>query len=255
MHLKIVTAIHGREKMTRAFIVAMNRIKHQTGVETHAVVTHGDVNIPTLGIYGIPFVTSENKPVSKKFNAVVESLKEKDWTHLMILGSDDIPNTRLVEHALTLDKWDYCGIDGLWFWGLNPRRAGFDRFGYFKVGGIIAGTAKVISRRVMDAVDYRPWTDDRSGGMDGSLMKKTRNALAAKGESYTAKRWSLSDVGGFLMDVKYESHVSSMSPITRQPALWTDQDPYEVLPKYLPESEVEYFRELHEGVRIIKAQM
>jgi len=131
MKLVIVTAIHKRYLLTAAFLRAMDRIKRDFGVETYASVTTDDQCVRLLRIdHNFPFIECENKPVGKKFNNAVNLLRDVDFTHMMILGSDDIVSSRFIECSLKQDpqnEYDIIGVDGLWFWGMNPRRAGFTK--------------------------------------------------------------------------------------------------------------------------------
>ena len=245
MKLAIITAIHGRPLMTVAFLKAMSRIEHEFGVKTYAVVTECDEeNISSLEHYGINHIEHCNKPVGQKFNRVVKYLDHTDFTHVLILGSDDIPSSRFIEHTLTLDEYDIAGVAGLWFWGLNPRRAGFERFGYFGIKGVMAGAGKLVSRKVIEAVNYAPWGDRCNYGMDANMMKNIRDSINKLGLKLRIHRYSLIDTGGFLMDVKYGHHISSMSPIIRRES-FIESDPYEVLVNHLPEDEIVYLSHLH----------
>ena len=60
----------------------------------------------------------------------------------------------------------------MYFWGLNPRRAGFLKFGYWP-GKALLGAGKILSKKMLDACDWSPWPDQKSyGGMDGAMMKR-----------------------------------------------------------------------------------
>jgi len=242
MKLAIVTAIHQRFHLTYAFLRAMERIRDDFGVETYASVTTGDDCVDLLKEFQVYYVEHDNKPVGKKFNAAVNLLRGADFTHMMILGSDDIPSYRFIEYSLEQDpnnEYDYIGIDGLWFWGMNPRRAGFKRFGYFPVKGVLAGPGKILSKRAVEACDYAPWPDECNFGMDAKMMKKTRDALKSQGVMPRLKKYSNTDGGGFLVDIKYEQHISSLSPVHRRDC-YQEQDPHKVLPEHLSSNECNY---------------
>jgi hypothetical protein len=245
MKLVIITAVHGRKAMTLAFLKAMDRVRRETGVETYIVATHDDSSLPEIQKYGFPYVEHENKPVGKKFNYVVDMLKGVDFTHAMILGSDDIPSTQFIMNAMEYGEYDISGVDGLWFWGLNPRRAGFERFGYFPIKSVLAGPGKVLSKEAIEGVDWAPWPDNRNGGMDAAMMKKIRMACRQKGVPLKIERYSIRDTGGFLLDVKYQSHISSLSPILRRDC-YVEQDPNIIIPQHLPMDEARDLFDLYE---------
>ena len=247
MKLIIVTAIHNRFEMTKAFLMAMDRIKRETGVETYAVVSEEDTACCTLCYqYGVKYIVHPNKPVGKKFNAVVKHLRRKDFTHIMILGSDDVPSTDFIKHCLTL-KGDIIGILGMYFWGLNPRRAGFLKFGYWATNSLL-GAGKILSRKVLEACDYSPWPDDANYGMDGKMMKNLARCFRENGVIIKTYKWRPLDEGLFLIDIKYGMHISSLSPIIRRGL--TSLSDEKILREHLPEGEVDYLMELKRKVII-----
>ena len=251
MNLAIVTAIHGRLPITLAFLKSVKRIYDEFGVHTYIAVTPEDRAIHHLNGEHLHYIEYANKTdgktVGDKFNAAFDLLRGTDFTHAMILGSDDIASSWFIQHAMTLDEYDISGVDALWFWGLNPRRAGFQRFGYFPIKGVIAGTGKVLSRRAVEVTDYAPWPPCNYG-MDAKMMMKTRTAFRHAGEKYTSRRYSLSESGGFLLDVKFGHHISSMSPILRR-EVYREHDPLKVLPKHLPQDECDYLFNLWKETR------
>ncbi len=230
MKLGIITAMHNRRDMTLVFISAMRRIQRKHDVSTHVVVTTNDAIIPSLD--GIDFITHENQSLGEKWNAISTHVKDTDLTHFLILGSDDIASDSFIDYALTLGEYDISGVNGIWFWGLNPLRAGFGRFGFYRTPSII-GAGKIVSRSVMEMCDWRLWPDDAGWGMDSKMMKIVIDNSISKGTPITTHMYSLLDTGGFIVDVKYENHISSMSPIIRRD--FTDYDYRDTIQNHLPE--------------------
>lgn len=233
MKLGIVTAMHDRHDMTLVFLQSMVDIRDTFGVSLHVAVTTGDAIIPHLIENNIDFIEHENKPLGRKWNSIFLHLKDSDLTHYMILGSDDIPSHGFIRHALTLGEYDMSGINGLWFWGLNPRRAGFLVFGFFPTK-VLSGAGKIISRRVVELCDHKPWGDGVGFGMDANMMGVIRAASSEKDVPLSYHTYSLMETGGFLVDVKYQEHISSMSPITRRENFEV-QEADDVLLTHLPE--------------------
>jgi len=230
MKLGVITALHNRHDMTLVFLSSMRRIHEKFGVSTHAVVTEGDPIISSLE--GIDYITHRNKPLGAKWNAISQHMKDSDLTHFLIMGSDDIPSDAFIEHALTLGEYDISGVQGIWFWGLNPIRAGFNKFGFYYTSSII-GAGKIVSRRVMEMCDWKPWPPYEGGGLDGKMMKIISDYSFSKGISISIHKYSLLETGGFIVDVKYEDHISSMSPIIRRN--FTEYEYKAVIYEHLPD--------------------
>ena len=230
MKLGIITAMHNRHEMSLVFASAMRRIQEKHGVSAHAVVTEADPILSHLeGIDHIPHI---NKPLGAKWNAISSHMKNTDLTHFLIMGSDDFPSDAFIEHALTLGEYDLSGVNGIWFWGLNPRRAGFDQFGFYEATAII-GAGKIISRKVMEMCDWRLWPDGAGYGMDGKMMNVIKKNSISKGISISIHKYSLIETEGFLVDIKYQSNISSMSPLLRRS--FKEEDYETSIKRHLPD--------------------
>ena len=230
MKLGIITALHNRHDLTLVFLDSMRRIRDRFGVTVHAVVTEGD---PILShLEGRDYIPHVNKPLGAKWNAISQHMKDTDLTHFLIMGSDDIASDAFIEHALTLGEYDISGVNGIWFWGLNPRRAGFNQFGYFRTPAII-GAGKIVSRKVMEMCDWKLWPDAAGFGMDGKMMNVIKKNVISKGIPITTHKYNLLDTGGFIVDIKYQSNISSMSPLLRRD--FTEYDYEGMINKHLPD--------------------
>jgi len=213
MKLAILTAMHARHELNEIFCSAMGRIRANYNAQTYVALSHNDdKNLRLCMFWGFPTIVTKNNPVSNKFNKGLSLLRDEDWTHVMILGSDDIPSNKFIEIQMQSARdHDISMISDMWFWGLNPKRAGFDKFYYFPGGSSRIGAGRVISRRVIEACNYTIWPDDKNAGLDSGSLARMRNTVPDVRMSAV----NLRDAGGFLVDVKYELHISSLSPIER----------------------------------------
>ena len=235
--IKIITAIHGRIPVTKAFCMASERIRNNFGIETFAVVTPDNKeNIALCNEYKVNYITHRNLPLGRKWNMLVNYMKGIDFTHLLVLGSDDIASDSFIRNLPT--EHDVSGVHDLWFWGLNPKRTGFDTFGYWRgTRGRVGGVGRLISRGIIEALDFTPWPDDINCRMDGNMKKKI-DALDMDVDWHS---YSLKDHQSLLLDIKYEQNISSLSPTlpnTRQ------ERPEDVLYKHIPKEEVDYLMSL-----------
>ena len=237
MKLAIITAMHGRPEVTKAFCMASARIKKDTGVETFSAVTRNDnVNIGLCEQYGIRYTEQRNDPLGLKWNqSLWFANQESDFTHIVILGSDDIASTTFIEHQLTLEEYDLAGVNDLWFWGMNPKRDGYKKFGYFrnKINGLL-GVGRLVGRNLLEMLGGSPWESSLNVGLDRSLIDKVRPL------SENTLEYSLLDEDLFIVDIKRDLNVSSMAPALRTMEI---QD-VDSINKYLPEDEVEYLKSL-----------
>jgi len=233
----IITAMHGRPEITEAFCMASKRILKETGVPTIAVVTRNDINnIKLCNKFGVEWIESRNQPLGAKWNVPLYSLNGLDFSHIIILGSDDIASTSFIEYQMRQDA-DLSGMEDLWFWGLERSRAGYKTFGHW-ISNLnkILGVGRMVSRRMIEQLDWKLWDDDLVRGLDRSLLDRVR-PIAEK-----IHKFSLKEEGLFVMDIKYDRNISSLSTSLPNTEF---EDPMEVLMKHLPADEVEYLNYLY----------
>jgi len=243
MKIIVLTCMHARSELNRIFGMAMVRLRNSFDIDTVAAVTSGDTkNYDICKEFGIHYTTEKNKPVSDKFNTGLSILRHfPDWTHVMILGSDDFPSNRFIELQMEGRDNDFICVADMWFWGLNPKRPGWDQFYYWKAGSSRIGAGRCISRRVVEVCDYKLWPPGYNAGLDGQSVKRIKAMVPdLKSYSYTQR-----EVGGFLIDIKYEMHISSLSPIIRRCA---PADP-NILWDHLPGEECEALFRLREQIK------
>ncbi len=242
MKIIVLTAMHERHEMTEIFAMAMSRLRKYFDIETCAAVTIGDVeNARICREHNFSTVMTKNNPVSNKFNSGMQLLRDKDWTHVMILGSDDIPSNRFVELQMRHPGADFIGVRDMWFWGLNPKRAGFDTFTYWDAGSSRIGAGRVISRRIVEACDYKLWPDGKNGGLDSGSVANIRSKVS----EYEAVSYAQEPLGGFLVDVKYELHISSLSPVISRGVA----EDHDIIWDHLPGNECRALLRLREKVK------
>ena len=232
----IITAMHGRPEITRAFCMSAQRIYYETGVLTLAIVTRNDFdNISICNEFGIWYEESRNEPLGAKWNTALYPLRRGGFSHVIILGSDDIASTSFIEYQMNQDA-DLSGMEDLWFWGLEKRRAGYKTFGHW-VSQLnkILGVGRMVSMEMIEQLDWKLWDDDLRRGLDRSLLDRVR-PIAKK-----IHQFSLKEQGLFVMDIKYDRNISSLSTSLPNTEF---EDPMEVLMKHLPADEVEYLNYL-----------
>ena len=128
MKLVIITAMHVRSAMTRAFLAAMTRIRDEFDIQTYSVVTKDDDgNLDLLKEYGFPYIEYENRPVGQKWNQVVRFAGESDYTHMMILGSDDFLSPALMDMLINLmdGRSDMIGIIDCFFYNARIKELSY----------------------------------------------------------------------------------------------------------------------------------
>lgn len=135
-----------------------------------AAVTRGDApNIDLLRRYGVEHVERDNLPLGAKHNAALRLAIERggDWSHAMILPSDDLVSAQWVEA---------CAVHQ---YGTVPSAAMLDvGSGAAKVlvagGRMRFGACRVFGRAVVDALGGRLWHDHNNKGLDAVTDARVR---------------------------------------------------------------------------------
>lgn len=242
MKIIVLTAMHARHDLMEIFATAMTRLRESFDIETCVALSSGDFeNARICHEHGFHTVKTNNRPLSNKLNTGLQLLRDRDWTHVMILGSDDILSNRLIEVHTRHHDADFVAIHDLWFWGMNPKRAGYDTFTYWRAGSGRIGAGRLLSRRVIEALDYKLWPDRENGGLDGRSAKRIKDLdLDLKRVSY-----SLLEHNAFMVDIKYELNVSSLSPILSRGTAVS----YDVIWDHLPGNECKALLQLRAKVK------
>jgi len=90
MKIKIFAAMHGRHDVFRIFKAGVDRLQKSFDCELF-IVCSSDEDATLCNIMGIKNVRCANDPISDKHNyGVRQAMNDSDWTHLLIMGSDDV---------------------------------------------------------------------------------------------------------------------------------------------------------------------
>lgn len=97
MKLGLITALHGRHKLTELFAAHTA----QFGLPVFAAITEGDTaNVLTAQRFGFAYREMPNEPVGDKFQSALDMAMEAGCDAVMILGSDDFVSAEFVEAAV-----------------------------------------------------------------------------------------------------------------------------------------------------------
>lgn len=173
--LGLATCLWAGEHAERARLACMtlaaNGAIDVPGVELVpvAVWSHEDPNIgPALTVPGWHYVERPNRPLSDKWNAAAEALRDRNVDAMMIFGSDDFLNAAFIGSAVDAVRSgaDYVMPKSLYFYDAPTREAIYCH-GVGRVGG-----GRTLSRRILRACLYEPWERGYMKNIDGCMDRR-----------------------------------------------------------------------------------
>lgn len=207
MRLVIVTALWGRPELTKVFLKHIRSITRGKDVELLAVGSEGSTSLAACQAEGWNYIERPNTPLSQKFNAVFEKAADFKPDGVMLMGSDDLPEERLIDSYLRdLDHNDMAitGLRDLYFYSALTGKAIHYKGFIGNKSKYTIGCGRLFPRKVLDRLRWRPWGDEKiNRGLD--LCCSRRLLSMNIGE----KQRQMADVGA-AVDIKTGQNITEM---------------------------------------------
>lgn len=228
------------------FCKRMAHIRDKFGIEMLVIGSDGEISKNMTEGYGHLYMEFENKPVSNKWNGGMAKMREYEPDYVMTLDSDDFLSDSLFEEYIRListGNFNMVGVADSYFVSFHLKRAHFDKCFYWQGygrGDVIMGCSKVVSRDILDAVDWVPWPEGRGGGLNNHFHRKVSGAMTFP---YKKAVINIKKDNHFHIDIKTNGNISSISPLWKEKKL-LDFD--ELVHRYLPKEEADFMAEYRE---------
>jgi len=201
MKISFLTINNGRQPILNLWGASIQRLRRDTGIDFPAVCVSDASDITICDNHSIHHVTQVNHPANEKRNTGLKWLREQDIDYVAISGSDDVFSTQALANIIvaTKDEPDLIGFNSLYVYCADGMSKG--RLKHITTKGIL-GVGKVVHRRVLDAVDWRPWDYGvgRSWGMDAIFSRNTAQHIKTR-----------VIVDGVIVDVKTSESLNKFS--------------------------------------------
>jgi len=182
--------------------------------------------------YGGTYVECENQPLGRKASTMVERAWKDGADYVISVGPDDFFSPALLEEYRRAidDGVTYAGCRGCYM--IEP----LTRRGMLMTGhanrlrwGETIGAGRLLSRRVLDAVEGRPWPDPVKQGMDWRMtLRLQRVGITGIDRGFAMTPES------FLVDVKSDGNMWSFNHVARHTHVTQSAD-YDAILTALPE--------------------
>ena len=156
----------------------------------------------------VRYVATANSPLGAKCNRAVELLQDCDV--LCGIGSDDLLCARAVQSLLdAMADHDMAGLLDLYMYDLAKSALVYwPGYTGYRAGETV-GPGRMVSRRLMDALDWAPFADELDQNLDRSMFEKLQPL------DYSRAAMSCSDAGGMLVDVKTSVNINTMAHVRK----------------------------------------
>ena len=161
----IYLAVWRRPKITELCFAGIERLRRSFNIEALAVISEESM-IPLCEKYGVMWVMHSNDWLGKKKNYGLQKAKEIDFDYLMEIGSDDLVLNELIEDYIEnyVGKYDFFGVsDCLWVDTLFGSARRIQSTATY-------GAGRMISRKALEEVGWKMWTDCINRGMDNNSI-------------------------------------------------------------------------------------
>ena len=172
MTLGIVSALWGRPRISGAVLHYYGNLV-LSGIDTTLVAARSPEDpAPAPGVKGWHYAEAPNEPLSDKWNAGMRLMQELSPDAVMITGSDDVISAPYIEAAAAeiAKGADYAYFDTLCCYDMDTCRA-------YLSNPARMGAGRVLSRRLLDECDWRPWPSGLERRLDGGMDEKLSPSL------------------------------------------------------------------------------
>ena len=166
----IITANHNRPKIFTLWCMGIQRLRKELGIDFPAVVVSDYKDVASAKSYDIHHIDQKNNPVNEKFNTACKYAETLGVDYVMVLGSDDLVTTDTMRKYLEAmeDGVDVIGVNSVYFYATQGDHRGTLLFLQRKA---ILGVGRMVSRYVMDKVEWRPWNVRKDWALDAMMWK------------------------------------------------------------------------------------
>lgn len=220
MKIRILTALWQRPGITRICFEGIKRLQQHPDFEIQATATASENGLfaPLCEEYGIEYVHCNNKPLGLKWHTGLQACMKHDFDFLMLLGSDDLISSSLLDIYKPLCKEYFVfGVEDLYLYSVERKKTVYYP-GYEKIKMSI-GAGRMIHREVIEACKGKLWPFRINRGLDGNSLRRIRakgydeHVINVKGKAAIVdikSRVNLNEFGSFYGEPVDNSELNSI---------------------------------------------
>ncbi len=213
MSIKIfsLVTLWRRPILTDAILAQLETVAALKGIDLEVVCvgSEGAASHALAERHGFHYVEHPNQPLGAKHNAGLNFLRDKDFTHLMVIGSDDLINNKaliqLTAEVKARPQLDLVGFRDMYVLSCLSSRAMYWG-GYSNSSTRTIGAGRLVRRKVVEELGWQLWKPSATRNLDSSMMRNLKN----KRKKTTVSALNLGR-GSMLCDVKSAENIWSFT--------------------------------------------
>lgn len=214
--ISIVSAIWKRKALTEIFLSSLQRYEKDYGIRSAIAGSEGVESREMCLDYGVAYVEAPNDPLSDKFNKAAQ-LANVCFSPdaFLVLGSDDFVDDTLIKKYLKAreERIDIVGIKDCYFYHTESKEAVY-WCGYtnFRKGETV-GMARMLSKKVFDALRGKLWPSGMNSGLDYTMMQKIKRRKGFTWLSFQIEGMVAVDVKGQGNITRFDCYRENMTKV------------------------------------------
>lgn len=193
--LGIVTINFRRPTILRLWIASIERLRRDCGDFPAVCVSEKD-DEAICQRHNITHITMINNPISSKWNAGFRFMRDQDVDYVVVLGSDDIMSSHYLSNAMEAmtHNPDVVYTKSIYFYD-GEKKGHVYKYSDARELGV----GRCIHRDVLDQINWIPYPQHLTFGLDGALRKRIMPYVKTKIE-----------IEGVIVDVKTKMNMNSI---------------------------------------------
>lgn len=206
MKILIGTVLWKRHELFKKFV----RHHNQFDADILVIGSDGNESESLCKDLGCHYLEHPNLPLKSKYNRRIDFfLEHTEYTHLLMLGSDDFIDPHAFNYiAKNCNLYDIISWSDLWIYGTHEDELLY-LSGYKKNSARVGepyAPGRCISRKVMEELGGKLWDTTSTISPDRTLWEKLK-------QFPNQKIIDAQSLGGFIVDVKGDYNINSYSAI------------------------------------------
>jgi hypothetical protein len=197
MKLALITTIWRRPELTK---IVLEYYK-QFDLELICVGSEGKQSKKLAK--GWHYIEYPNNPVSDKHNKALIKAKELNVDGVILIGSDDLMSKELFDFYQTLtpnETFVHGFVDGHIYDTTTNKIHYLERH----LDAQTVGTGRFFSKLILDSCDWKLWSDGLNKGLDTNCTNNLKKLCIFE------KKYRLSGINGFFVDIKHTENITPM---------------------------------------------